>query len=206
MIFFFLIKLYFFFNINILGVNGHHVSGDLVSFFNIYYRSIENYKTKSIKNKSSLNIPEISKNNISINSPINKNNNLNTISNINAYNNCLLNHLKEANVQNIYDKLRENDYEIIKNSFFLAEEEIMKHDYDSRLSGSTCILIFCIGNKLISANAGDSRSIMIVNNNNNNNKKLPIYNKNIIIKIYKKIIKFIYSYLIFYIYFIINKS
>jgi serine/threonine protein phosphatase PrpC len=64
----------------------------------------------------------------------------------------------------------------------------MKHDYDSRLSGSTCILIFCIGNKLISANAGDSRSIMIVNNNNNN-KKLPIYNKNIISKIYKKIKK-----------------
>jgi hypothetical protein len=174
--------------INTLGVNGHHVSGDLVSFFNIFYRSIENYKTKIIENKSSLNLPEIRKYNTSINNPnnnINLNVNANVNYNLNSNDNekekdnfiTNSNNLKEATVQNIYDKLKENDYEIIKNSFFLAEEEILKHDYDSRLSGSTCILIFCIGNKLISANAGDSRSIMIVDNN-----KLPIA-KNIISKI-----------------------
>jgi len=84
--------------------------------------------------------------------------------NSNTNNNLLYNYLKEPTIQNIYEKLKENDYEVIKNSYFLAEEEITKNDYDSRLSGSTCVLIFCIGNKIISANAGDSRSIMIAEN------------------------------------------
>lgn len=132
-------------------MNGHHISTDLVSFFNIFYRSIENYCTKTAKNKPVLlghSPQEIKK----INS---------MLSTSYEYNS-----LKDTKIDSIYYKLKENNFEIIRNSFFLAEEDISKKDYDIKLSGSTCILIFVLGNRLISANCGDSRSILIEKNSN----------------------------------------
>ena len=69
--------------------------------------------------------------------------------------------LKDTKIDTIYNKLKENNYEIIRNSFFLAEDEISSGSFDVQFSGSTCVLVFCLGNKTITANAGDSRSIMV---------------------------------------------
>ena len=38
--------------------------------------------------------------------------------------------------------------------------------FDSQFSGSTTVIVFVIGNKILCANAGDSRAIMISENNN----------------------------------------
>jgi serine/threonine protein phosphatase PrpC len=81
-----------------------------------------------------------------------------------------LSQLNDTKLETIYNKLKENNYEIIKNSFFFAEKEISSGNFDVKFSGSTCILVFCLGNKIISANAGDSRSIMVgeITKNKNN--------------------------------------
>lgn len=69
--------------------------------------------------------------------------------------------LKDTKSETIYNKLKENNYEIIRNSFFLAEDEVSLAKYDAQLSGSTCILVFCIANRIMCANAGDSRAILV---------------------------------------------
>ncbi len=67
--------------------------------------------------------------------------------------------MDNINESTIYNKLKENDYLIIKNSFRDVETYIAKK-VDMNMSGSTCVLIFTIGDKIISANAGDSRAVM----------------------------------------------
>lgn len=61
----------------------------------------------------------------------------------------------------VYEKIKERNYAMLKNSFNLAESSISMSKYDVNFSGSTCILIFLIENKLICANAGDSRAILV---------------------------------------------
>ncbi len=111
----------------------------LVNFFNIFYRSVENYSTKIPRFKGIINTDSKKFTNSSYN----------------------FSQLKDTKIDTIYNKLRENNYEIIRNSFFLAEDEISLGNFDVQFSGSTCNLVFCLGNKIISANAGDSRSIMV---------------------------------------------
>ena len=71
----------------------------------------------------------------------------------------------------IYRKLKEHNYQIIKNIFseidkYLSEQK----QYDTYTSGATCVLIIQIGNKIICANLGDSRAILIYEDSNNNNE------------------------------------
>lgn len=109
-------------------------------FFNQFFRSVENYSTKNNKFKNN-------KNNL------HKYNNFNSTS-----------QLKDTKIETIYAKLRENNYEIIRNSFQLAQEKISTGKFDVKLSGSTCVVVFILGNKIICANVGDSRAIMISEN------------------------------------------
>jgi len=69
--------------------------------------------------------------------------------------------LPDTKVETIYGKLKENNFEIIRNSFFLAEDEISVAKFDTQFSGSTTVIVFLLGNRILCANAGDSRAIMV---------------------------------------------
>ncbi len=89
--------------------------------------------------------------------------------------------------QNIfYEKLIEDNYSLIKNSFQLAEASFAQSKYDMNFSGSTCICVFIIEDRIMCANCGDSRAILVssekpknlsknnMQNNNNLNIILPL--------------------------------
>ena len=66
----------------------------------------------------------------------------------------------------IYKKLKKNDYQKIKD-FYKEVDELLSSievHFDSNFSGSTCIIIFQIGNNIISSNVGDSRALLIKEN------------------------------------------
>ena len=73
----------------------------------------------------------------------------------------------------IYEKLINNNYEIIKNFYNKVNQELYDTKFDIHFSGTTCILVFKIGQKIICSNVGDSRAILVKNKlslNNNNNE------------------------------------
>jgi serine/threonine protein phosphatase PrpC len=70
--------------------------------------------------------------------------------------------------EQIYLKLEANNYEFIRNMFDKMEKECKELEFDSEFSGSTINLVILIGNKVICANTGDSRSILV-------NEKKKIY-------------------------------
>ena len=72
----------------------------------------------------------------------------------------------------VYDKLKENNYELIKKSFQDAENELISSNFDVNLSGSTCVLVFMIKDKIICANVGDSRAILVGNPNKHQSEGL----------------------------------
>ena len=60
--------------------------------------------------------------------------------------------------------LQENNFFLIKNIFVKAEKELKNFDnknIDSNFSGTTCVIVIQIGNRIICANVGDSRAIMV---------------------------------------------
>ena len=69
----------------------------------------------------------------------------------------------------VYKKLTFNGYEIIANIFTDADVQIQKEKFDCQNSGTTCIIIIQLEEKIICANAGDSRGILIFDKNDNNN-------------------------------------
>ena len=89
-------------------------------------------------------------------------------------NHNLIKNLK--NTKDIYYKLKANGYEIIANLFIDADIQIAKQKFNCEMSGTTCILVILLDEHIISANAGDSRGIMICDDSNNNNlSKTKIY-------------------------------
>ena len=75
--------------------------------------------------------------------------------------------LKEP--EEIYEKLKENNCQIITNAFLSCDEELKKVDFDVLSSGSTCVIIIHIGTHIICANVGDSRGIIVYNDDDENN-------------------------------------
>ena len=69
----------------------------------------------------------------------------------------------------IYDILRQNNYQIIKQAFILANNRLKTINFDAKESGTTCVLVIHIGNHLICANVGDSRAIVAFNERNEPN-------------------------------------
>ena len=65
------------------------------------------------------------------------------------------------NLDDVYASLKKNNYEIIRKAFNKAESEISKSDIDANFSGTTCVMLFQIGEKLLTANVGDSRAIIV---------------------------------------------
>ena len=67
----------------------------------------------------------------------------------------------------IKNKLVKNNYKKIKDFYKLIDDGLSSNEifFDINFSGSTCIILFQIGNYLICSNVGDSRAIMIKENN-----------------------------------------
>ena len=74
----------------------------------------------------------------------------------------------------IYEKIIMNKYKLVENIFLDADIQIRKEKFDYKESGTTCIIIIQLEEKIICANTGDSRAIIVYNKSSNNNK-----NKNI---------------------------
>ena len=75
----------------------------------------------------------------------------------------------------IYEKMINNNYEIIRNFYKNVNDELYNTKFDVHFSGTTCVLVFKIGKKIICSNVGDSRAILVkrkiyLNNNDNINK------------------------------------
>jgi len=134
----------------------------LAHFFNQYFRTIENYTTRVTRF-------ETPKKNINANT-FNLNHNLNN-NNPQPINKRIM-QLTDTKIETIYSKLKENSLEVIRNSFFLAEDQVSAAKFDVQFSGSTSVIVFVLGNKILCANAGDSRAILI------NESRRKLSNKN----------------------------
>ena len=70
------------------------------------------------------------------------------------------------NEDEVYYRLKKNDSDIIKRAFRHAERDLEKNsDIDANFSGTTCVMVMQIGEKILCANVGDSRAIMVKENN-----------------------------------------
>ena len=88
-------------------------------------------------------------------------------------------------INDIYEKLAYNDYEIIRNFYKRVNEELYDTNFDIHFSGTTCVLVFRIGQKLICSNVGDSRAVLV------NKNKIDLYNNKDLTKIDNSIYEFI---------------
>ena len=70
------------------------------------------------------------------------------------------------NPEKIYEKLKDNNCQIISKAFHSCDEQLKRADFDAYDSGSTCILVIHIGEHIICANVGDSRAIVAYDDNN----------------------------------------
>ena len=71
--------------------------------------------------------------------------------------------------EGIYEKMKSDNYNFIYDCFKRADNEMGKHkEMDCRLSGTTCNIIFQFNDKIVCANVGDSRSILVYDNDNSN--------------------------------------
>jgi serine/threonine protein phosphatase PrpC len=86
--------------------------------------------------------------------------------------NCIINNpeiRRQTNPESIYYILRENNYQIIKQAYMATDHQLQSQKFDSKESGSTCVLIIHIGNHIICANVGDSRAIAVFDEKNDGN-------------------------------------
>ena len=66
----------------------------------------------------------------------------------------------------VYYRLKKGDYSILKRLFRHAERDIdKKSDIDATFSGTTCVMVMQVGEKILCSNIGDSRAIMVKSNN-----------------------------------------
>ncbi len=76
--------------------------------------------------------------------------------------NPLLNPKNNKNLDYVYYLLQRNNYSLIKEIFQKAEEELKNNKkINSDFSGTSCIMVIQIGEKIICANVGDSRAFMV---------------------------------------------
>ena len=78
--------------------------------------------------------------------------------------------IKDLNM--IYDKLKSNNFRMIKDIFIKADNILRDQEIESRNSGTTCVIVIHLGEHIICANAGDSRAILIYDKYKNNNYKV----------------------------------
>ena len=69
--------------------------------------------------------------------------------------------LEVTDLDKIYEKLTHNNYEIIRDFYKTVNDELYDTKFDVHFSGTTCVIIFKVGQKLICSNVGDSRAILV---------------------------------------------
>ncbi len=70
------------------------------------------------------------------------------------------------NEEAVYYRLKKGEHSIIKRLFRHAERDLdKKSDIDATFSGTTCVMLLQIGEKLLCSNIGDSRAIMVKGDN-----------------------------------------
>jgi len=69
----------------------------------------------------------------------------------------------------IYSKVVENDYELLKKAYLKAECSLFNLKFECGFSGCTAVTVIMIGEKIICANAGDSRALMVTDAQINGN-------------------------------------
>ena len=66
----------------------------------------------------------------------------------------------------VYYRIKKKECDIIKRAFKHAERDLEKNtDIDANFSGTTCVMVLQVGEKIVCANVGDSRAIMVKENN-----------------------------------------
>ena len=78
--------------------------------------------------------------------------------------------IKDVNI--IYDKIKSNNFQMLKDIFIKADNILRDQEIESRNSGTTCVIVIHLGEHIICANAGDSRAILIYDKNKNDNHKV----------------------------------
>ena len=68
------------------------------------------------------------------------------------------------NLSKIYETIKKSNYSLLINIFLKADEALYRQNFDVTFSGTTCVLVIQIGKKIICANVGDSRAILVYNN------------------------------------------
>ena len=71
--------------------------------------------------------------------------------------------------ESIYNKLKEYDYQIIKQAYISTDNNLKSYNLDGNESGTTCNLLIHIGDHLICSNVGDSRAIVFFDEENDPN-------------------------------------
>ena len=70
------------------------------------------------------------------------------------------------NEDEVYYRLKKKDNDIMKRAFRHAERDLEKNsEIDANFSGTTCVMVLQVGEKLLCANVGDSRAILVKDNN-----------------------------------------
>ena len=69
----------------------------------------------------------------------------------------------------IYKQLTMNGYQILAKMFVDADIQIAKEKFNVEMSGTTCVIVIQLGERLICANAGDSRAILVYEEKNSFN-------------------------------------
>ena len=72
--------------------------------------------------------------------------------------------------EKIFERLHSHEFALIKKFYKIANKDLDSQKFDVHFSGSTCVMIFKTGRKLIVANTGDSRAILV---KENKGKKIP---------------------------------
>lgn len=65
------------------------------------------------------------------------------------------------NENDMYYRLKKGNYDILHRAFKHAERDVGKSDIDANFSGTTCVMVFQVGERIICSNIGDSRAIMV---------------------------------------------
>jgi serine/threonine protein phosphatase PrpC len=128
------------------GTHGHFVSNYIKLFFADYFSRTDLFLGKEKMNN--LMISTMKKSSL-LNNQLNMNKSTHT-------------YPPQITEESVYDKLREKNYYLIKNSFFLAESALSQSKYEVNFSGATSVVVIIIDDKIICANAGDSRAILVV--------------------------------------------
>ena len=71
--------------------------------------------------------------------------------------------------ESIYNKLKEYDYQIIKQAYISTDNNLKSYNLDGKESGTTCNLIIHVGEHLICSNVGDSKAIIVFDEENDPN-------------------------------------